>query len=124
MPVRCLLLACCFACAAGQWQSVPAEHPISRRELASLRMTVIGSDALAEALAQQGFTVVDHPAWRGDLELRFVSGVATIRSDWYFVDQVRGDDPRRLAERIARSQRIAEFLRNSGTIEQRGTPGM
>jgi hypothetical protein len=47
-----------------------------------------------------------------------------LSSEGYFVDQVRADDPQEIAARLARSERVAEFVRNSGTIEQRGTPGM
>jgi hypothetical protein len=122
--LRTFLLALSCACAIGQWQSVPAEHPVSRAELSYLRVTVIGSAELAEALARQGFVVVEHPAWHGDLQLRFENGVAHLTSDGYFVDELRGEDQEQLAERIARSRRIAEFVRNSGTVEQRSVPGM
>jgi len=118
------ILALTLSCALGHYESKPAEHPASRRELSFLRITVVGFPELAEALLEQGFTVVRHPALHGDLTLRFEDGVAHLRSDSYFVDEVRGDDPHELAERIARSERIAEFVRNSGTIEQRSFPGM
>jgi hypothetical protein len=49
--------------------------------------------------------------------------LATLRSDGFFVDQVRGD-PAAIAEALAASSRVAEFVRNSGTVEQRQMPGM
>jgi hypothetical protein len=124
MSPRLLLLSCAFACAAGEWESVPADHPASQRELSFLRVTVLGPAPLAEAMARQGFEVVSHPAYRQDLELRYVEGLAVLRSEGYFVDQVRGDDYEQIAERLARSRRVAEFVRNSGTVEQRSAPGM
>jgi hypothetical protein len=124
MRPRLLLLSFAFACAAGEWESVPAEHPASRRELSFLRVTVVGPEALAQAMARQGFEVVSHPAYREDLTLRYADGLAVLRSEGYFVDQVRGDDYEQIAERLARSRRVAEFVRNSGTVEQRSVPGM
>ncbi|HEX4384955.1 MAG TPA: hypothetical protein VH083_18480 [Myxococcales bacterium] len=121
---RSILLALAFSCATGQWESKPAEQPASRRELSLLRITVVGSPQLGEALQQQGFEVVPHPPFRGDLLARYEDGVTKVSSDGYFVDELRGGDPQKLAERIAKSERIAQFVRNSGTVEQRSVPGM
>jgi hypothetical protein len=119
-----ILLALSCACAAGQWESAPADRPASPRELSFLRVTVIGPPALAEALTQQGFAVVSHRPFDGDLELVFANGVATLRSDGYFIDELHGDDPVKLAAQLARSARVAAFVRDSGTVEQRNSPGM
>lgn len=119
-----VLLALSLSCAVGQWKSAPAERPASRAELAALRITVVGPPELADAFAAQGFNVVAHPPLHADLLARFESGMLTVTSDGYFVDQLRGDDPRQLAEAIARSDRMAWFVRNSGTVEQRSNPGM
>src|SRR5450432_3933548 len=115
---RLLLFALSCACAAGQWESVPADRPASPRELSFLRVTVIGPPALAEAMTQQGFAVVSHKPFDGDLQLTFANGVATLRSDGYFIDELHGDDPQKLAEQLAHSSRVAAFVRNSGTVEQ------
>ena len=119
-----ILLALSCSCAVGQWQSVPAEHPVSRAELSHLRMTVMGPPELAAALAAQGFDIVQHAPYHSDLLARFDGGWLRVTSDGYFVDQLRGDDPLQLAEGIARSDRMAWFVRNSGTVEQRSNPGM
>jgi hypothetical protein len=121
---RALFLALSVSCAVGEWRSASSDHPASRAELAALRMTVVGPPELAEALAAQGFAVVQHPPLHGDLLARFDGGVLKVTSDGYFVDQLRGDDPRQLAEAIAHSDRMAWFVRNSGTVEQRSNPGM
>jgi hypothetical protein len=110
------------ACAGG-WQGERASRPVSRVELASCRVTVSGAEPLAgdlrEALAQQGFTVVAHPPYQGDLELRVAMGVATLTSDEFFVEEVRAPDARSMAEALAASKRVADFVRNSGTVQQR-----
>ena len=113
-----------YACGVGRWESVPAEHPVSRHELSFLRVTVFGPPALAQAMAEAGFHVVDHPAWHEDLELHYAGRIATLSSDGYFVDEIRGDDPREIAQRLARSKRVADFVRDSGTVQQRENPGM
>jgi hypothetical protein len=122
--LRLLLIISACACAVGHWESVPAEHPASQRELSFLRVTVIGPRELADAMARAGFQVVEHRAWKEDLELRYENGVATLRSEGYFVDEIRGDDVERIAQRFARSKRVADFVRMSGTVEQRSVPGM
>ena len=114
----------CFACAIGQWESVPAEHPPTAYELALLRVTVLGPPELAEAMAREGFQVVHHPAYKEDLELKYRGGVATLRSDGFFVDQIRGDDLDQIAHRFARAKRVKDFIVMSGTVEQRSDPGM
>jgi hypothetical protein len=119
-----ILLALSCACTAGHWESVPSDHPATPHELSFLRLTVIGPPALAEALTQQGFAVVSHRPFDGDLELVFANGVAILRSDGYFIDELHGDDPRKLAEELAHSSRVAAFVRDSGTVEQRSSPGM
>jgi hypothetical protein len=116
------LLAAC-ACATGNWQSPIAEHPATREELASVKVTVDGPPELTEALRRLGFPVVEHPPYHQDLMLRYADGVATLRSDGFFVDEVRGD-PQSVAEQLARSARVAEFIRNSGMPDQRANPGM
>lgn len=121
---RCWPLLFCFACAAGQWESVPAEHPPTQYELSFLRVTVLGPRELAEAMAKEGFQVVNHPAYKEDLELRYRRGVATLRSGGYFVDEIRGDDLEQIAYRFARSKRVKDFIQMSGTVEQRTVPGM
>jgi hypothetical protein len=121
---RVILLALSLSCAVGQWKSAPAERPASHAELAALRITVIGPPELADAFAAQGFNVVQHAPFHGDLLARFFDGVLKVTSDGHFVDQVRGGDLRQLAEAIARSDRMAWFVRNSGTVEQRSNPGM
>jgi hypothetical protein len=112
------------ACAGGRWESVQAQHPATPGELAACHVTVVGPQALAEAMAARGFTVVAHSAFRADLELRIEGGIATLSSEGYFVDEVAGDDPQEIAARLARSERVAEFVRNSGTVEQHASPGM
>jgi hypothetical protein len=121
---RSILLALTFSCALGQWESKQAEHPASRHELSLLRITVVGSQELGQALQEEGFEVVQHPPFHGDLLARYQGGVTKLSSDGYFVDELRGDDPRQLAGRIAKSERLAQFVRNSGTVEQRSAPGM
>jgi hypothetical protein len=121
---RAVFLALSFSCAVGQWRSSPADHPVSHAELAALRMTVVGPPELADAFAAQGFVIVPHPPFHGDLLARYDGGILKVTSDGYFVDQLRGDDPQKLAEQLARGDRLAWFVRNSGTVEQRSNPGM
>jgi hypothetical protein len=128
MRKRWLLVLLCAgglaACAVGQWESVPAEHPPTLYELSFLHVTVLGPPELADAMAQEGFQVVNHPAYKEDLELRYRGGVATLRSGGYFVDQIQSDDPEEIAYRLARSKRVKDFIVMSGTVEQRAVPGM
>jgi hypothetical protein len=117
--MRALVLAALAGCAVGRWQSVPAEKPATRAELAAWPLSV-SDPALAEEFARAGFNVVRRPPYHRELELRVENGVYTLRSDGYFVDQVSGPDA---AERLAHSQRIADFVRNSGLPQQRELPG-
>jgi hypothetical protein len=119
-PVAILLLFC--ACNAGPWKSVRAEKPATRGELAAYPVTV-ADPALREPMARAGFNVVTRPPYKGDLELTIVGQVATLRSDGFFVDEVSGD-PEAIAQAFAVSSRVAEFIRYSGTVEQREMPGM
>lgn len=125
-----LLLA--SACAApGHWPPKPAEHPATRRELAAYELTVQAPSAeeraaFAKALAAQGFDVVDHPPYRLQLEVTLTheppSLVATLRSDGFFVDEAVGDGVEALSRTLAVSQRVADFIRNSGLPQQRFIP--
>jgi hypothetical protein len=119
---KCWPLLLSFACAVGQWESVPAEHPPTQYELSFLRVTVLGPPELADAMAREGFKVVNHPAYKEDLELKYGHGVATLRSDGYFVDEIRGDDLDQIAYRFARSKRVKDFIVMSGTVQQRENP--
>lgn len=81
---------------------------------------------LAAALAAAHFNLVQRKPWRQELQLAVEREAGelrgTLRSDGYFVDQVVAPDARTLAERLASSQRVAEFVRNSGTPQQRIHP--
>jgi hypothetical protein len=117
------ILAILAACTAGQWESERATHPATDAELAACRVTVEAAeplrDELNRALALEGFTVVDHPPYKGDLLLRAAPGIGNLTSDDFFVDEVRAPDAQGLSEALARSRRVAEFVRNSGTVQQR-----
>jgi hypothetical protein len=118
VPLAALLVGC-----AGGWQSERSAHPASRAELASCRVTVTAAEPLGaelrQALAQQGFTVVLREPFLGDLRLRAEGDLATLTSDEWFVDQVRAPDAASMAAALAVSRRVAEFVRNSGTVQQR-----
>jgi hypothetical protein len=114
------LLLC--ACGIGRWQSVRAEKPATRGELAAYPVSV-ADPALRQAMAQAGFTVVERPPYKGELQLVVKGQVGTLTSDGFFVDEVRGD-PVAIAQALAVSSRVADFVRNSGTVEQRAMPGM
>jgi sugar phosphate isomerase/epimerase len=119
---RAAFLLLLSSCAIGTWESERAEHPATITELSACRVTVLADEPLREelerALAQRGFTVVGHPPYRGDLLLRAERDGARLTSDYYFVDEVRGDADQ-IADALAESKRVAEFVRNSGTVEQR-----
>lgn len=119
-PLAIILLL--SACGVGSWQSVRAEKPATRAELAAYPVSV-ADPALRDAMARAGFTVVQRAPYKGELELVSAGQLATLRSDSFFVDEVRGD-PAEIAEALAASRRVAEFVRNSGTVEQRSMPGM
>jgi len=85
-------------------------------------LTVHGPPELAPALAAQGFRVVGHEPYKGDLLLDWSpDGVATVRSDSFFVDEAVGDFDA-IARQLAVSQRVADFIRNSGLPQQRNVP--
>ena len=120
------------ACATqGHWPPRPAEHPATRSELAAYELTVQAAaagerDAFARALAARGFDVVDHPPYRLQLEVTLTHEdralLATLRSDGFFVDEALGADLEELARTLAASQRVADFIRNSGLPQQRHIP--
>ena len=133
------MVAFCLACgcASGEWRSRPAEHPSSRTELGSRDVTVdAGADpdlsrAVAKAMSDAGFKVVSHPPYHKELELTVnvlqapqgPIAVATLRSDGFFVDEVRapggGDGiAAALAQTLAGSQAMADFVRNNGLPQQ------
>jgi hypothetical protein len=114
------VLALCAACAVGQWESVPADQPATRRELAAWPVSV-PDPALREAMSRAGFNAVARAPYKSELLLNQVDGLATLTSDGYFVDEVRGA-PDTVADRLAASRRVAEFVRNSGTVQQRDLP--
>lgn len=145
------LAALLFACAAYRRDSAPAAQPLTPPELAAYEMTVdevktnAGDDSLAaslrsavvDALVRAGFRVVDHPPFRDEWELslsldRRAQGLlaqAELRSDGFYVSgaHAEGSDPAELAKALAASlavsQGVADFVRNSGTPQQRQTPG-
>ena len=109
----------------------PAEDPPTRRELAAYELTVQAPSpgqraAFAGALSALGFDVVDHPPYRLQLEVTLThedsSLVATLRSDGFFVDEAVGGDVESLAKTLSLSQRVADFIRNSGLPQQRFIP--
>ena len=123
-----LLLACA---SQGHWPPLPAEHPPTRAELAVYELTVQAPsreerDAFARALAERGFDVVDHPPIHMALEVTLThegaSLVATLRSDGFFVDEAVGAAVDALAQTLSLSQRVADFIRNSGLPQQRFIP--
>jgi hypothetical protein len=150
---RCgALAALLFACAAYRRDSAPAARPLTPPELAAYELTVdevkANADdaslaaslraAVVDALVRAGFRVVDHPPFRDEWELQLsldpsAQGLlarATLRSDGFYVSeaQAEGADPGELAQKLAASlavsQGVADFVRNSGTPQQRQTPGM
>ena len=113
-----LLLLTLLACAVGKWESVPADKPATRMELAAWPLSV-NDPALVPEFEQAGFKVVTRPPYKGELQLFVEEGMYTLRSDGVFVAEVSGPDA---AGRLARSQRIADFCRNSGLPQQRELP--
>lgn len=134
-----VFVALAAACATSEYRSEPAERPLTRREIGSRDLSVVDdgaegglAEAFAVALAQQGFRIVNHPAYHGELEVSLATqrspqgpvAVATLRSDGFFVDEARAHLDRGdaaaawLAKTLAISERMAEFVRNSGTPEQ------
>ena len=130
---RALPLLLAFACAGpgGHWPPRPAEHPATRRELAVYELSVrAGSreerDAFAALFAARGFNIVDHPPRHLQLEVTLTheppSLVATLRSDDFFVDEAVTATLEELVETLAVSQRVADFIRNSGLPQQHPMP--
>lgn len=119
---RALAILVVLCACGGTYRSVRAEQPATPAELAEYPVSV-ADPALRVAMAQAGFRVVERPPYQGDLQLSSDGQEATLRSDGFFVDKVRGD-PTTIAETLAVSSRVAEFVRNSGTVEQRQMPGM
>lgn len=116
-------------CMTGQWVPTPAEKPLTPAELSSRSVTVTGTDpglrdAFAQALANDGFTVVSHPPYHEELEVTVSTqgpvAIATLRSDGFFVDEERatGNDTAALAKALAMSSAIADFVRNGGLPQQ------
>jgi hypothetical protein len=115
----------------GHWPPRPAEHPATRTELGVYELTVrAGSaeerSAFSDALAARGFAVVPHEPRKGHLEVILTHEgatlVATLRSDGWFVDEALGGDVGALADTLAVSQRVADFIRNSGLPQQQVVP--
>jgi hypothetical protein len=134
--VFCIALSA--ACATA-YHSAPADRPSTRAELNGWELTVNneGTDerlagSFAQALVDQGFQVVTHPAYQGELEVTLTTehsdhgpvAVATLRSDGFFVDEARAPLDRGdaaaawLAKTLAISQETADFVRNSGLPQQ------
>jgi hypothetical protein len=142
--VASVLAALLAGCAVGHWRSRSADKPLTRSELSSRNLSVADRAhdpalhaAFVRALASEGFTVVAHPPYHEDLEVTLsiartsegVVATATLRSDGFFIDEahvpVDGDDAAlaTLARTLAVSQGTAEFVRNSGTPEQKSFSG-
>jgi hypothetical protein len=125
---RVLIALSLLACAPqGHWPPRRAEHPPTAVELAVYELTVRASspgerDDFARALAAKGFEVVEHDPRIGHLEVTLTheadSLVATLRSDGWFVDEAVGKDVDALAATLAVSERVTDFIRNSGLPQQ------
>jgi len=137
-------LAALGGCAAGQWRSRLADNPLTRSEVSSRNLSVADAThdsmlhaAFVRALAREGFTIAAHPPYHEDLEVTLnvvrapegVVAVATLRSDGFFIDEARasldGADAAlaTLARTLALSQGTSDFVRNSGTPQQKGLSG-
>ncbi len=133
MKRAAIVLVAALACARqAHWPPRPADHPPTPQELAFYELTVRADDpaereAFARALAARGFNVVDHPPRKGHLEVTLTHEgstlVATLRSDGFFVDEALGSTVEQLTDTLAVSQRVADFIRNSGLPQQRMIPG-
>ncbi|HEY6910736.1 MAG TPA: hypothetical protein VI356_15260 [Myxococcales bacterium] len=129
---RALLLAAALGCATGgHWPPRPAEHPATTAELEVYDMAVHAPApeeraAFADALSAHRFRVVPGEARHGHWDVYFTHEgdqlVATLRSDGFFVDEAVGPDVDSLAATLAKSARVAEFIRNSGLPIQHTVP--
>ena len=139
-----ILGALFWACTVGQWRSRAADKPLTRSELSSRNLSVADEShdsalhaAFVRALAGEGFTIVAHPPYHEDLEVTLdivrapegIVAVATLHSDGSFIDEARASlysadaALARLAKTLALSQGTADFVRNSGTPQQKGLSG-
>ncbi|HWC73836.1 MAG TPA: hypothetical protein VG454_07845 [Gemmatimonadales bacterium] len=142
--VTCTLAMLAVGCSGGHWQSRRADKPLSRAELSSRNLSILDQTgdpclraAFALALARQGFTLVPHASYHEDLEVTLritptpagTLATGTLRSDGFFVDEASflvdgiDDTAGALARTLAVSERTAEFVRNSGTPQQRNATG-
>ena len=142
--LRSALAALFLLASCGHYHAQRAERPLTHRELASRGLTVTPkvveptfAAAFAQALDREGFQVVDHPAYRGDLDVTVTTRrgragpvtVAVARSDGFFVEEARvpgeGGEAAAawLAKTLSTSQRMADFIRNSGLPQQTGLGG-
>jgi len=129
---RLPLLVLAFACATpGHWPPRPAGQPATRAELGVYELSVRAGSAqerntFADLFAARGFNVVDHPPRHLQLEVTLAHEgpklLATLRSDDFFVDEALGDTMDELVETLAVSQRVADFIRNSGLPQQHMQP--
>ena len=120
---RLFAVALLIGCAVPKhWPARPAEHPPTKAELAAYELTVQGPPDFADDLRGLGFKVVPHPPYRNQLEVRLDREgdqlVGTLRSDGFFVDEALGPSPADVARTLAVSQRVADFIRNSGLPQQ------
>jgi len=133
VPMKGVVIALiALGCApTGHWPPRPAEHPPTAAELAFYELTVRAASAdertgFSQALAARGFNVVDHDPRKGHLEVTLThegdSLVETLRSDGWFVDEAVGKDLGALANTLAVSQRVTDFIRNSGLPQQHMIP--
>jgi len=127
----CLLLAILACARQAHWPPRPAKDPPTSKELAFYELTVKAADpeerdAFAGSLSARGFNVVEHEPYKGQLEVTLTQEnetlVATLRSDDWFVDEALGPDVDALTDTLAVSQRVADFIRNSGLPQQHPVP--
>jgi hypothetical protein len=129
---RALLLAAALGCASsGHWPPRPAEHPASAMELEFYDTAVHAPTpeeraALAGALTARHFRVVPGESRKGHWDVYLTHEgdhlVATLRSDDFFVDEAVGGDVDALATTLANSQRVVDFVKNSGLPQQHMVP--
>jgi len=127
----CLLLAILACARQAHWPPRPAKDPPTSKELAFYELTVKAADpeerdAFAGSLSARGFNVVEHEPYKGQLEVTLTQEnetlVATLRSDDWFVDEALGPDVDALTDTLSVSQRVADFIRNSGLPQQHPVP--